>query len=205
MPSYKLYYFDGRGRAELSRLIFAAAGQEYEDVRVAQDQWATKKAEFHFGQMPVLEVDGVKVGQSAAIAYFLATQFGLAGKTAIDSLTCHSLAETVRDLVEPLVRIVFVEKDAERKAKLIEEYEAGTLKTSLCKLECYLKKHESGFLVGDSLTYADLALYLAIFNIKPVVKCDFLANHEHLAKHFAAVQAQPKIAEYLAKRKETPW
>ena len=34
MPSYKLTYFDGRGRAEISRLIFAAAGVEYTDERV---------------------------------------------------------------------------------------------------------------------------------------------------------------------------
>ena len=34
MPSYKLTYFDARGRAEISRLIFAAAGVEYTDERV---------------------------------------------------------------------------------------------------------------------------------------------------------------------------
>ena len=34
MSSYKLYYFNVRGRAEISRLIFNAAGVEFEDVRV---------------------------------------------------------------------------------------------------------------------------------------------------------------------------
>jgi hypothetical protein len=34
MPSYKVVYFDGRGRAELTRLVFGAAGQAFEDVRV---------------------------------------------------------------------------------------------------------------------------------------------------------------------------
>jgi glutathione S-transferase len=34
MPSYKIVYFDGRGRAELSRLILAASGTPFEDVRV---------------------------------------------------------------------------------------------------------------------------------------------------------------------------
>lgn len=33
MPSYKLSYFNARGRAEKIRLMFAAAGVEYEDYR----------------------------------------------------------------------------------------------------------------------------------------------------------------------------
>jgi len=41
--SYKLTYFSGRGRAELSRLIFAQAGVQYEDVRIEGDQWPQLK------------------------------------------------------------------------------------------------------------------------------------------------------------------
>ena len=38
MP-YKLTYFDIRGRAETSRMLFALADVEYEDVRVTREQW----------------------------------------------------------------------------------------------------------------------------------------------------------------------
>ena len=41
MPSYKLTYFNGRGRAEVSRLIFTVAGAEFTDERVAN--WPTGK------------------------------------------------------------------------------------------------------------------------------------------------------------------
>jgi len=41
--SYKLTYFNGRGRAELSRLIFAQAGVPYEDVRIEGAQWPELK------------------------------------------------------------------------------------------------------------------------------------------------------------------
>ena len=44
MPSYKLYYFNAKGRAEISRLIFAAAGIKYEDVRVQGADWQKLKA-----------------------------------------------------------------------------------------------------------------------------------------------------------------
>lgn len=43
MPSYKLTYFNGRGRAELARLIFAAAGVPFEDERIS-DWPGTAKA-----------------------------------------------------------------------------------------------------------------------------------------------------------------
>lgn len=39
--NYTLNYFNGRGRAELSRLLFAAAGVSYNDNRIA-DWPATK-------------------------------------------------------------------------------------------------------------------------------------------------------------------
>ena len=34
MAKYELMYFNGRGRAELTRVAFAIAGVEYEDTRV---------------------------------------------------------------------------------------------------------------------------------------------------------------------------
>jgi len=47
MPSYKLYYFNVKGRAEPSRLLFAYAGVEYEDVRVESKDWPSlKKSKF---------------------------------------------------------------------------------------------------------------------------------------------------------------
>ena len=43
MPSYKIVYFNARGAAEISRLVLAAAGAEYEDERVEREDWPSKK------------------------------------------------------------------------------------------------------------------------------------------------------------------
>ena len=43
MPEYKLKYFNFRGRAELPRLMFAEAGQCYEDIRIEQEDWPKEK------------------------------------------------------------------------------------------------------------------------------------------------------------------
>ena len=39
----KLIYFNARGRAELSRLILAQAGEDYEDKRVEREEWPALK------------------------------------------------------------------------------------------------------------------------------------------------------------------
>lgn len=43
MPSYKLSYFKAKGRGELARLMFAAAGKEFEDERLAGEEWLAFK------------------------------------------------------------------------------------------------------------------------------------------------------------------
>lgn len=40
---YKLIYFNGRGRAEVIRLLFAQTNTSYEDVRIEKDQWPELK------------------------------------------------------------------------------------------------------------------------------------------------------------------
>ena len=45
----KLTYFNVRGRAEPSRLILAQAGVDYQDVRIAREDWPKiKSSKFFF-------------------------------------------------------------------------------------------------------------------------------------------------------------
>ena len=43
MPGYKLYYFNVRGRGELSRLILHYAGVPFEDFRFEGKDWPAIK------------------------------------------------------------------------------------------------------------------------------------------------------------------
>ena len=47
MPSYTLTYFNFKGRGELMRLIFAAAGQKFTDERVEMQDWPAIKPSAH--------------------------------------------------------------------------------------------------------------------------------------------------------------
>ncbi|CAF1248475.1 unnamed protein product [Didymodactylos carnosus] len=115
MSTYKLYYFNGRGRAEIIRLIFAQAGQKYEDIRYEHADWPNHKHEMPLGQMPVLEVDGQKIPQSMTIARFLAKQFNLAGKNNLEQAKVDSVIDTIGDLMQIFLKVIFHEKDESKK------------------------------------------------------------------------------------------
>ncbi|PIO69367.1 glutathione S-transferase protein [Teladorsagia circumcincta] len=97
MVHYRLLYFDGRGRAEVARQLFALANQEYVDVRITHEEWPKHKPEMPFGQLPVLDVDGKLLGQSHAINRYLARQFGFAGKSPFEEALVDAFADQYRD------------------------------------------------------------------------------------------------------------
>lgn len=50
-----------------------------------------------FGQMPILEVDGIRVHQSGAISRYIAKRVGLAGSNDWESLQIDIVADTFND------------------------------------------------------------------------------------------------------------
>jgi len=127
-PSYKLIYFDGRGRAEAARLIFAQAGVNYEDSRVTHDSWPAMKSTIPLGQLPALQVDGKVLGQSKAICRYLAKQFKLTGKDDWEAALVDAYVDCVDDVTSNL-RPWFMEKDADKKKALWEKIFRRQFKT----------------------------------------------------------------------------
>jgi glutathione S-transferase len=201
MSTYKLTYFNGRGRAEIARLIFAAAGVKYEDVRLQGDQWPTLKPSTPFGQVPILEVDGVTLCQSLAIGRFLARKFNLAGKTDLDQARVDMIIDCLEDTTKPLLTFFF-EKDEARKETLKKKYLEEQLPTSLTLFEKLLKTNNGGdgFFVGKELTWADLALLVTVGWISLAGADSQLASYPKLDALRKRVEKLPKIAEWIAKR-----
>ena len=98
-PKITLTYFDVRARGELARLVLAAGGLEYEDKRVSGPTWLAVKPDCPFGQIPILEYDGVVLAQSVTIARFLAKKAGLAGRNELENAQADMVVDHVHDLM----------------------------------------------------------------------------------------------------------
>ena len=203
MVSYRLTYFNGRGRAEVSRLIFAAVGQQFEDVRIEPNDWPTFKAQTPLGQMPVLEYEGVQLPQSLSIARFLAKQFQLAGRDNFEQAKVDAIADT---LSEPLAKFAPIarERDETKKKELFRKFFAEELPNQLKNLETLVKLYSGGgpFFVGNHLTWVDLYFYDAA---ETLLQADATAlNHfPWLKRNRQEVERIPKINAYLQSRPRT--
>lgn len=200
MPAYKLHYFNIRGRAEVIRLIFAAAGEQYEDIRFEHSEWPAVKSQMPLGQIPILEVDGTKLPQSVSIARFLAKQFQLAGKDNLEQAKVDAVADTISDLIVGYVPIIR-ERDETRKQELTKKFAADDLPKHLKNLEVLAKLYGNGgpFFVGNTLTWVDLFYYATG---ESVLRLDgnVLDDYPWLKQNRAEVEKQPRIAEYLKNR-----
>lgn len=205
MSTYKVYYFDGRGRCEISRLILTAAGQKFEDIRYQENEWPSHKPEMPLGQMPVLEVDGFKLPQSMTIARFLARQFHLAGRDNLEQAKVESVADTTSDLLNKVGSIIWYQEGDEKKRNL-DAFFANDLPKHLNNLEILAKAYSEGgpFFVGNNLTMADLYVYDVLENVLEI-DANVLDKYSWLKANRDEVAKNPKIAEYLKNRPKTPF
>ena len=204
MVQYKLNYFNGRGRAELVRWVFAAAGQEYEDVRFERDQWPNYKPKSPTGQAPFLEVNdngnSFILCQSVSIARFLARRHNLAGKGEQEQAEVDMYADQISDFMNEMAKSYY-EKDEAKKKELEEKFATETVPNNLKIFEARLAKTGSGF-AASGLSYADLYLS-ALLEWFADKKEPALAHFPHVKKLDDAVHANAGIAAWLAKRPVT--
>jgi len=207
MPSYKIIYFNGKGRAELSRLILTAAGEKFEDSRIDFGTWGTLKPNTPWGGVPILEVDGKQLAQSNTMARYLARKFKLNGSGDWEEALNDSALDATEDIfscVSKVMKSAPAVKEEETR-KLREE----VLPKSFAAFEKYISQNgQNGHVVGKSgLSLADIALYNII---------DQLITHKHFSEGdldkypkskevYEQVRNHQKLADYIKNRPPTPF
>jgi len=204
MPKYSINYYNARGFAEISRWIFAAAGEEYEDNRWEPEQWPEHKKNSPTGKAPWLEVDGEKIGQSTAMARYLAKQFGFAGKTAMEEAKVDMVAAIHGDVVTAVMK-AFGEKDEEKKAALKKTLGEETVPEFFTMYENLLVGNNGGdgYFVGDSLTWCDMQTVLCLDVLTLLEMPELQDKYPKLKALKARVEGNPGIAKWIETRPKT--
>ena len=159
----ELSYFNGPGRANLTRLAFVAGGTAFADNRVAN--WPEVKGDPSsvpaqlFGNMPVIKHGDLLVGQSAATATYAAELGGLMGASAADRAVCTMMITTNEDLRVVMYKCLF--GSDESKAAGREALPDAASKFLAGVERALSRKGSEGpyFLGGDTPSVADLAVF----------------------------------------------
>lgn len=159
----RLHYFKGWGKAEQARWMLASAGIAFENVALTtpEDFNALKReGKLMFGQVPLLEIDGLCLIQSQAIVRYVARKGGLMPEDPAEAALCDMVAETCSDARGLVVSAPFQMNDLEaHKAKLPALYEKYFPKFEAL-LEDTAGKGGAGpwILPSGTLCYADVLL-----------------------------------------------
>ena len=204
MATYKLTYFNGRGRAETIRFIFVQAGVDYEDNRVGGEDWAKFKPTTPYGSVPVLEVDGKMLAGSGVVARFLAERFGLAGSNDFENAEIASIIDTGVDLAEKFGAVHF-EKDETKKAELQKEMGEVVFPKFMVIFEKLINANGTpeGWVYGSKATYADFTLYNIFEWVKDVP--NLFDKYPGIKKLRKSVAELPNVAKWISTRPKTDY
>nr|AHC08045.1 sigma glutathione S-transferase [Locusta migratoria] len=197
-PKYKLLYFPFRVIAEPIRFILAYVGADYEDVRIEFSDWPPLKPDTPYGTMPVLEVDGKKLGQSIPICRYLAKQYGLLAENDWDNAQIDAAVDAINDLRMSIKNFYFEENGSTKnnmKEKLMKEAVPFYYK----KLE-EMVKNNGGYLAGGKLTWGDLYLTTMLELFDHDLECEITKDYPHLATLRNKVVNIPSIKTWIEKR-----
>ncbi|OXA40520.1 glutathione S-transferase [Folsomia candida] len=197
--SYKLTYFDFKGRGEAIRLLLATAGVKFADDRVKLENWPSIKPHTPWEMVPVLHVGDRSLSQSLTICRYIARKFKLMGANEWEASKCDEYAETINDLYLEWIKFNF-EADPDKKAELKNAFLTTLVPKYLIKLNTLQSNNGGNFLVGNTLTWADIFVADKLQTFEDTVDQGVLNEYPHLRKMKDAVFAEPRIKAYIEGR-----
>ncbi|KAF8375519.1 hypothetical protein PRIPAC_81948 [Pristionchus pacificus] len=202
--SFKLIYFDVQWRCEPIRILFHYFGQEFEDMRITNDEWQQMKPDAPFEQLPLLELDGGKktLSESLSIMRYLSKtlgQDGFIGKTKTDSAKVDMFAYACNDLYIP---IYFYQQAKSGNEGMINidgakvQFELSATRF-LRSIEKQLKSHKQKYLI-QYITWADIVVMYMVHMIEQ--EDDALISipeYPLTIQHYKRIRELDQIKDYI--------
>lgn len=160
----KLIYWDERGMGDTVRFLLEFCMIPYEEENVTsaeQFQQFKESGRAPFDQVPVLEMDGLQLGQTAAILRYIAAKKNILGTTPREQWAADAAAAACADHRMPLITIPA--KDDPGAAR--HAWVTVNLPKLAAQLDRMAQKSgaDGSWIAGASFTYADVVIY-ELFN-----------------------------------------
>ena len=194
MPDHAtLTYFDGRGHGQRIRYALASSGVKWNEVLLKEPgSMDSVRPSCTFGQVPLLEIDGLKLSQSWAIVRYLARRQG--GLEAAEEALADTCAEQVRDFYEAAGFLMYGWGDVSSARTRIYQACSRFLPT----FETYLVAHQRSFLVKDEPCWVDFQLLYALDYSVEVLGERVLQPYDQLDRLRKVLRSLPQMVEFYA-------
>nr|XP_046257803.1 glutathione S-transferase 3-like [Scatophagus argus]XP_046257804.1 glutathione S-transferase 3-like [Scatophagus argus] len=198
-----LHYFNGRGKMESIRWLLTVAEVEFDEMYLTtRDQYEKLLSDgaLMFQQVPLVEIDGMKLIQTKAILNYIAEKYNLHGKDIKDRVMINMYSEGLMDLMEMIMKLPFTQDPKPQLDNILSKAKERYLPV--------FEKVLSGsiYLVGGKLSCADVQLLECTLMLEekfPGILADFPS-----VKSFQGRMIQiPAINRFLqpgSKRKPQP-
>ncbi|XP_019393063.1 PREDICTED: glutathione S-transferase 3-like [Crocodylus porosus] len=203
----KLHYFNGRGKMESVRWLLAAAGVEFEEELLETREQYEKLLQdgaLMFQQVPMVEIDGMKLVQTRAILNYIAATHNLYGRDLKERALIDMYVEGTTDLMQLIMMFPFLsDEDKEKQCALIVQKATNRYFPAYEKV---LRDHGQEYLVGNQFSWADVHLFEAILMVEEK-KYDVLSEFPQLQMLKARISNMPRIKKFLepgSQRKPIP-
>ncbi|XP_075718059.1 glutathione S-transferase 3-like [Rhinoderma darwinii] len=190
-----LHYFNGRGRMEVIRWLLAAAGVEFEEKfyeTKEEYQKLLQTGDLMFQQMPMVEIDGMKLVQTRAIMSYIAGKYNLYGSDLKERVYIDMYSEGAADLLLLVMAFFFLpECDKEKQRNLMKD-------KALNRYFPVYNKALGGkeYLVGNKFSMADVCLLYTILSVEEFHE-DILQNFANLLAFKKKISEIPTIKKFL--------
>ncbi|KAM4902995.1 glutathione S-transferase 3 isoform 2-T4 [Sylvia borin] len=157
-----------------------------------------------FQQVPMVEIDGMRMVQTRAILSYIAAKYDLYGKDLKERALIDMYTGGTDDLMGFIMIFPFL--SAEDKEKQLAVIVQKATSRYFPVYEKVLKDHGQDFLVGNNFSWADVHLLEAILMVEEK-KSDVLSGFPQLQAFKARISSIPTIKKFLepgSQRKPVP-
>jgi glutathione S-transferase len=192
-----LTYWDGRGNAELIRLMLVVSGESWtERVYGSDASHLSRPGELSsmladgvlaFDQVPLLQIDGLNLVQKMAVVRYLARKHGLYGGDEVEAVRIDVISEGITDW-----RLARRRDAAAADAKYLPRLQRALISTS------------GSYFAESGLSFADVQFFELASTIVEHPDGHSFDLFGSLRDLVDRVAASPAVARYLASERRYP-